>query len=212
MKYLLLLLIFPIISLSIPNQKEIEIEWTDNLEGDFSFSEEWSYAENVFINGFGQLVCDGFCEEGFQNMQDENGRIFDDSLSRYYQLLDTTHYYHTISCNAQCYEFVGTDYIQAIDLENDTIRCYTMCNAGTHSSLKFDIIGNKCIPKIELISVTPRFLEVGTEIFPSNGGHIKIDKEYLEKGILKAEFDFTFENQNFPMWWKGKIYTPIKNK
>jgi len=208
MKYFLILLIFPIISLSIPDQKEIKIEWADNLEGDFSFSEEWSYAENVFINEFGQLVCDGFCGEEFQNMRDENGRIFDDSLNRYYQLLDTAHYYHTISCDAQSYEFTGTDYIETINLGNDTIRCYTMCNAGTHSSLIFDIINNKCTPIIELNSIT----SIEKQLFPLDGGYIKIDKAYWEKGILKAEFNFTFINSEFPMWWKGRIYTPIKNK
>ena len=40
---------------------KIKIEWTENLEGDFSFKEKWNYPEYVYKNRFGQLSCDGDC-------------------------------------------------------------------------------------------------------------------------------------------------------
>ncbi|NDV70439.1 hypothetical protein [Dysgonomonas sp. 25] len=206
MKYLILLIISAFSLLPVLTPKEVEIEWVDGLEGDFSFTENWDYPENVARNSFGQLICENFCTEELSNMLDENMRIPDDSISKYYQLLDTTHYYHTISCDAQSYEFVGTDYIET-ERVGDTLRCYTLCNAGTHSSLVLNIVGDKCIPVLDLYSVTP----AGEMTFPSSGGYIKIDKQHWDKGILKAEFRFTFENDNgnLPLWWEGRIYTPI---
>lgn len=208
MKYSIYLLILLLtVSCSSP-QKGIAIEWADKLEGDFSFTENWDYAENVFQNEFGQLVCDGFCPDELIEMVDEDGRIPDDSLKKYYQLLDTTHYYHTIECDAHCYEFVGTDYIEVQKVGNDTIKCSTLCNSGTHSSLVLNITENTCTPIIELNSFTPK----GKVTFESTGGFIKIDRKEWERGSLKAEFRFTFENEDFPMWWEGKIYTTIKNQ
>ena len=191
-----------------PSPKGIAIEWTDKLEGDFSFAQEWSYPENVFRNEFGQLVCDGFCTNEIIRMHNGKGRIPNDSLEKYYQLLDTTHVYHTISCDANCYEFAGTDYIEAEKVGKDTVRCYTLCNAGTHSSLAFDIVNNNCTPVIELNSITPQ----GEVTFPSTGGYIKIDRKEWERGILKAQFHFTFQHDDSAMWWEGRIYTTIKGQ
>jgi len=202
-------ILFLILFVSCGTKNEgIQIQWVDNLDGDFSFTEQWSYAENVFSNESGQLVCDGLCDEILDKMRDENGRIFDDSLTRYYQLLDTTHYYHKIASDADVPEWVGTDFAYAYRA-GDTIRCYTMCNVGTHSSLHLSVINDKCIPYVELNSVSP----AGLQYFRAKNGYIRIDKIMMDKGILKAEFDFRFINPtdaDNPMWWKGRIYTEIK--
>lgn len=190
--------------------KTIRVDWVSDLSGNFSFTKRWNYPENVFKNSFGQLVCDGLCDPQLDLMRDENGRIYNDSLTRYYQLLDTTHQYYTISNEAQCDEWVGTDFAFAY-YSGDIIKCYTATNAATHSILRLSVIGDKCIPQIELNSIQSS----GIQYFECTGGYIKIDKMMVKKDILKADFNLTFRDASSPerpIWWKGQIYTSIQRQ
>lgn len=187
---------------------EININWTDSLVGDFSFTNNWDYPEGVYMNTFGQLSCDGICPIEIENMKAENGQIYKDSLPAFYQLVDTSHLHHTIACDAWCYEWAGTNYVTA-NKKKDTIICATLCNAGTHCSLKLTITKNTCLPIIELNSVANNS---GHSIYTCNTGKIELDRTLWNKGILKATFSFTFnhqENPSKPMFWKGKIVTKI---
>jgi len=210
-KMRMLLTLFTIfITFSCQEKDTVNVKWTDDLQGDFSFTDKWSYNEGIYLNEYGQLVCDGLCDDNSYKMIDEDGKIYPDSLHRYYQLIDTTHYYHTIENEAQCYEWAGTDFAHAYK-KKDTIKCFTACNVGTHSSLQMDLINGRCIPRIELNSVSPS----GLQYFMAKDGSVKIDKKMFDKGILKAEFDFTFEdprNLQEPLWWKGRIQTKISNE
>jgi hypothetical protein len=119
MKYILVSLIglvtfgFVIDSRFTDKSEQIKIQWIDNLDGDFDFRTKWSYSEGIYRNEFGQLSCDGFCPEGTESMKDSEGKIHPDSLTRFYQLVDTTHQFYSISCEAWCYEWGGTDFITA---------------------------------------------------------------------------------------------------
>jgi|ERR1043165_2118732 hypothetical protein len=193
--------------------KAIKIQWVDDSKGDFSFRNEWSYEENIFPNSCGQLGCDVFCPEEIDRMQTESGCIIQDSLEAFYKLVDTTHQYHTISCDAWCYEYGGTDFIEARHLGKDTAEAYTMCNAGTHCSLALLIVGNYCTPVIDLNSVA----DTVSRKFACTGGYIKIDKTAWSKDTLKAVFSFGFYNHLQPhyklkMFWKGKIYAPVRQR
>lgn len=188
------------------NTGEILITWHDSIAGDFSFKDNWSYPEGVYKNEFGQLSCDGLCPEEIDRMQDENGRIYDDSLKAFYQLVDTTHEFHSIQSEARTYEWAGTDFITVERVSKDTVICYTQNNTATHSSLDLIIVKDIVKPTIILNSITP----TGTKIHICKSGQIKIDRNLWDKGIMKAEFDFIFddkENPSEPMYWKGKIYT-----
>jgi hypothetical protein len=190
---------------------EIEISWVTILTGDFSFTKNWAYPEGIYKNKFGQLDCDGMCPEEIDRMKDKNGQIYKHSLAAFYKLLDTTHQFHSIKSESYAYEWAGTNFVTVTKKNADTIICYTHNNVATHSSLIFTIIKNKCIPTIELNSIT----KTGTKIFKCNGGQIEIDKSLLKSGIFKANFDFVFhhyENPNKPMYWKGKIYAKIENE
>jgi hypothetical protein len=190
---------------------EIHIEWTENLTGDFSFKENWSYPEGVYINEFGQLSCEGLCPSETEGMQDKNGKIFDDSLDAFYKLIDTTHQYYSIMNEAWCYEWAGTNFITVEKTGYESYNCYTHNNAGTHSSLNLKILNDECSPTIEMKSIN----KSGLKTYNCNGGQIKIDKNLWKKGIMKAEFNFTFnhvENPSKPMFWKGKIFAKIENK
>ena len=192
-------------------QGEIKINWTNNLSGDFSFKENWDYPDGVYKNEFGQLSCDGLCPPETDKMKDEEGRIFEDSLAVFYQLVDTTHRFHSIQSDAWCYEWDGTDFVTATRLNNDTILCFTHNNVATHSSLHLTITKNKCIPIIELNSINH-----STEIinYTCKSGKIEIDKNFWAKGILKAKFDLIFDHKENPpkeMYWRGNIYADIGN-
>ena len=211
MKYLLFLFIIiafnacdkPIEALQ---RGELAIEWTDSLQGDYSFTKEWDYPEGVYRNEFGQLSCDGFCPEGIDRMRDSMGIIFKDSLTAFYAMVDTTHEAHTLKSETNCYEWAGTNQIMA--LLSDTLKCYSLCNAATHCSLQFYITGNKCRPVISLNSIHSG----EKKIDDLANGYIKIDKPKFKRGILKAEFEMKFNNSaepDKPMWWKGKMYASI---
>ena len=190
---------------------EIGISWVNNLTGDFSFTKNWDYPEGVYKNEFGQLSCDGLCPQEIDRMKDKNGKIYEDSLIAFYKLVDTTHQFHSIQSDAWTYEWAGTNFVTVKKKNADTTICYTQNNVSTHSSLILTIIKDKCIPTIELNSVTP----TGIKTYNCKGGQIEIDKSLWKKGILKANFDFVFdhtENSDKPMYWKGKIYANIDNK
>jgi hypothetical protein len=194
---------------NIDKDIEIKIQWVDNLNGDFDFRTKWSYPDGIYKNQFGQLSCDGFCPEGTESMKDIEGKIYTDSLTKFYQLVDTTHQFHTILSEAWCYEWAGTDYVTAKLKDENQITCYTHSNSGTRCKLILEIINDTCIPRIELNSIS----SPGLKTYYCKGGFIKIDKNLWIKGILKAEFHFEFNNTDEPdrkMFWKGKIYTMIE--
>lgn len=190
--------------------KHTKIQWIENLEGDFNFRTQWSYPEGVFRNIFGQLSCDGLCPSGIELMIDNDGKIFADSLNKFYQLIDTTHLFHSMQCEAQCYEWSGTDFVTAKQIRPNHVRCHTLTNSGTHCSLILELIDDICIPTIELNSINATSDAL---IYYCKSGYIKIDKELWKQGILKAEFNFDFKDANNldqNIFWKGKIYTIIE--
>lgn len=204
-------ILFGISNLSCQSNRDnqIHIEWVNDLKGDFDFRTKWSYPEGIYRNQFGQLTCDGMCPEEIKSMMDNDGKINSDSLVRFYQLVDTTHQYHTISCEAWCYEWAGTDFIKAKQTNKNQIVCSPVMNSGTHCSLIIDIKDDICVPRIELMSIAAP----GLKNYYCKGGFIRIDKNSWIKGIIKAQFTFDFNNTDDPeqeMFWKGKIYTTIE--
>ena len=192
-------------SASIP----ITIKWVDNLQGDFAFTNNWSYPEGVYKNEYGQLSCDGLCPPEIDDIKDSTGRIYNDSLQAFYKLIDTTHQMHSIKCEAWCYEWTGTDFIEVIRMSRDSINCTTMTGVATHCSLQLGILKNICYASMDLSSVAP-----GADArYYCINGYLTIDKTLWENGIMKAKFSFNFghnENLERPMYWKGKIYAKIK--
>ena len=191
-------------------KNEIKIQWVTELNDDFSFINNWEYREGIYKNQFGQVSCDGFCPEKTRSMKDEKGRILKDSLEVFYQLIDTTHHYHSIQSEVNMYEYSGTHLIEVQRIHKDTIKCITINNASTHSRLIIDLVNENCIAKVDFNSIT----NIGRHTFHYKSGLFIIDKKEWKKGVLKAKFDFTFENnldKNTPLYWKGLLYRKIKN-
>lgn len=111
---------------------------------------------------------------------------------------------NSLECYAWC---GGVSEIEARRSGNKTIRCYTLTNKQTSSVLNFDIVGDVVRnARIEVHGKSTDFCRAG---------YMKIEKQALKSGILKAEFEMTF-NRNTRiqparlMLWNGKIYTKIK--
>lgn len=195
-------------SISQKFSNPVKIVWVTNLKGDFSFTKRWSYPEGVYKNEYGQLSCDGLCPTEIENMSDSTGRIYEDSLKAFYQFVDTTHIPHSIECDAWCYEWAGTNFIDVYRSSNDTVFASTWTNVATHCSLELTIMGDSCIAIIDLKSIAPG----GSAKYYCSNGTIAIDQELWKQGILKASFNFDFdhpENPRKPIFWKGKIFSKI---
>jgi hypothetical protein len=119
----------------------------------------------------------------------------------------------TLKGEARCYEYAGVSEIEVRRVSKDTIRCHTFANEASHSRLEFDIVGNSIVnPRIELNSIVSRDGK-SKFTYSCNGGFMKIDRSMLQKNILKAEFDLTFDHPENPdeiLYWKGKILSKIK--
>jgi hypothetical protein len=102
------------VQIEITKATPIRIKWVANLNGNFSFRHKWEYPEGVFRNKYGQISCDGFCPDEIESMMDKNGKIIRDSLKAFYKLVDTAHIPYSISSSAWCYEWSGTEFIDAI--------------------------------------------------------------------------------------------------
>mgnify|MGYP000743008991 CR=1 FL=1 len=187
---------------------KIIIQWAANLQGDFSFKEKWSYREGVYKNRHGQLSCDGFYPLEIDSMKDESGRIYEDSLPAFYKIIDTTHVFHSLQSHNRMYEYSGTDFIEFVKQENEIIRGESINNVSTHSSLVLELENDFCVAWVEFNSIR----DLGLNKFPLKSGTIKIDRSLFENGIIKAEFDFKFENTVEPdkeLFWNGNIYSEI---
>lgn len=176
--------------------------------GDFDFQFDWSYPENVFVNQWEQLSCDWICPPELDRMKDAQGKIYEDSLNSYYQILDTTHLPHTIKCEASMYEFTGTHFIDFKETEDGIIGT-TTANASTHSVLTIQIVNGVCYAWVDLNSIR----DLGEHRFELKVGRMMLDKASYQQGIIKGSFDFRFVNHldaDIPLFWRGTIVSTFE--
>lgn len=212
---LVLLLLALLAMLPVAAQKKpfhvrpVKVRWADSLPGDFSFRQQWSYPPNVSLTADGSLLCTGICPPQLDAMVDVAGHILRDSVAAYYRIVDTTHLYHTLRSQAHTYEWAGADYIAA-SRRHDTLAADTYCHPATHSSLRLRIVGDKCYARIIVNSINGGRQKTHKVYYYSRGS-ITIDSTLMARGILKAQFDFTFRApRGFgPMYWRGQVYKTI---
>ncbi|SNR37841.1 hypothetical protein [Lutibacter flavus] len=192
------------------SENRIKIEWVENLNGDFSFSEKWSYGDGIYRNQNGELRLDSGMvpeeiAETITRKYDENNRIYKDSLTEYYKIVDTTHIFHSIKSNGNYY------HMEFKKMGNGEIKGETINNISGYSHLHIKLKNDYCYAWIEYNSVS----DEGNHIFNLKNGRILIDKSLFKKGIIKTEFDFDFKNTldlNEKWSRKGKIYSYIKTE
>lgn len=210
-KLLSIITLFSFLFLSFKDKSkkvDLNITWVNKLEGDFNFTKNWSYKTHLVKNDMNQLICDGICSQKSRNILDSMGRIPQDSISKYYQLIDTNHYYHTFQSKTNCYEWGTSNFIH-FNKRQKTIYGYSELNESTHCTLKLILHDHRINAWIEYNSVA----NAKNYIFPLKAGKFILDKNYFKKGVLKAKFKLHFINKkehNKPIQWEGLICTKIE--
>lgn len=197
---------------SQPKLAHFTINHVDDFEDEqFSFTQKWSYPEGVYLSQYGQLICDGLCPEGAENYINEQGKIGPQSLEKYYEIVDTTHYFHTFFSNSNAPEFAGSNFISAVRHLDGSILCESANNVATHSSLHLKLDGTNLIAWIEVNSINP---SIGRKKLQCISANFNLSDRAYEKGFLKAEFNLLFANtihpENGDIYWNGKICTKIQ--
>ena len=207
---LVILLGFLLNSSSVNKKDDIQIEisWFTNLKGNFSFASKWSYASNVGLNAAQQIACLQNCSNRVQKMMDEDGLIISDSTDAYYQIVDSTRKYHTLESRSTLSDWKPSNFINVRKYGNFTIEGSVIADSTSKCSVFFRIKDNY------LTAWAYHKPDKGSsKIFRLNGGKIFLDDAAFAKGIFKATFSFTFENEINslkPLFWSGKIHAKIE--
>ncbi len=189
-------------------KKTVAMIFVSHIDADFSFTDNWDYDWGIYKNQYGQLSCDGFCPDRAYEMK-VDGKIPEDSLEAFYQIVDTSHLHYTMQSEAEMYEWTGCNYVYIKRDSNNHIIGETGITPGTHSTLNFEIINDKC-------KVWAHYNSISTlkpRDFPFKSGFIKIEQDAFQADTIKAQFDLQFSNtleSNKKLSWKGLIYAPIK--
>ncbi len=181
---------------------KVKIQWTQKLEDDFSFNNKWSYPEGVYRNKWGQLSCDGFCPEEAYKLMTDSGKVYEDSLESFYNIIDTSHLHYSLSSKTNSIGYSNSDFISfRIDSEEKILGA-SQTNASGYSRLFIELSEDSCTAWIEYRSI----YNTDIELFRLVKGSIKIDQSSYERGIIRGVFDFVF-TENY--YWEGKIYSAI---
>lgn len=98
-------------------------------------------------------------------------------------MVETTHQFHSILCEAGCYDWAGTDFIKPNQQTNkNEIVFYTQTNVETLSSLILETKHDFCTPRIEHYSIS----EPNPKIYYCKNGHIIIDGNLYRKNYSKS--------------------------
>ena len=195
-------------SINIKDDIQIEISWFTNLKGNFSFASKWSYASNVGLNDAQQIACLQNCSDRVQKMMDEEGLIISDSTDAYYQIVDSTRKYHTQESRSTLYDWKPSNFIKVRRYGNFVLEGSVIQDSSSNCSLFFRIKDSY------LTAWAYHKPDKGSsKIYRLNGGKIFLDDAAFAKGIFKATFSFTFENEINslkPLFWSGKIHAKIE--
>ncbi|MDG1332596.1 MAG: hypothetical protein P8P74_09720 [Crocinitomicaceae bacterium] len=208
MKFILFLFsVLPFIGIS-----QVDFTWADSVEGDFSFIENWDYEEGIYVNKWGQLSCDGFCPIEIDRMKDDQGRIYDDSLTAFYSYVDTTHHHYTHEGTAKSYGFEECHYASAKVLLGK-VHIQTHVNMSTHTSLHIVFDPNEAFEKrtFKIYLIYNSIRNVPRQYFIALNGNVEISKKKFDEGIIQMKFDLVFqsEGEDELQSWEGKILTRL---
>lgn len=170
---------------------EIQIRWVNDLPGDFSFRDNWSYPEGADTT----RLFHSMESEGENNKWTTSSRI------------------PTMREGRQPDEFrmvrFRADFISVERIHKDSVICYAMNRDS--SCLNLVIAENTVRATMES---NGKETSSGKIFYYCSKGKMTIDKNLWEQGILKATFDFKFDDKETApyghTYWRGKIYTEIK--
>jgi len=204
-----LLLLVTALGLKAQAPARVPITWVKGFDKDFKFASTWHYADHIYRNAYGQLSCDGLCPPETEAMKDSTGRIYTDSLQSFYALVDTSHHYRSIECEARYREWAGAEEVAVRTDSSGALVVATQMGIGTHCSFRLHILGDSCMASVYLLSIIPK----NDELAWARSGFIRIDPALWKKGVLKAEFYFDFsrpgQKKQEAYFWSGRIYTAL---
>ncbi|MBS1634572.1 MAG: hypothetical protein JST26_01530 [Bacteroidetes bacterium] len=189
------------------------VQWCDSLAGDFTFTRQWSYPWGVEMKKNGHAGCadGGFCPERCYRMMDDQGIVLKDSTEIFYRLLDTTHLFHTLECEAKMSEWDGSDFMHVYRSTPTSVYAYSETSISTHCSLQLRFEHDTCYASVDLNSIMPE----GSAVYYCLKGFVQLDRIYWAKGMMKARFEFYFKEPGSSkelLYWKGRIMAPIMLK
>lgn len=182
----------------------ISISWFQELKGDFSFANEWEYAEGIKINDYQQIICSK-CPLRAEKMLDKRRKISSDSINVFYDLIDSTRHYYSLNSRSTLTNLKENRFVMIKKYGDFTIEGVTKNQDGINCSLFFRI-------KDDLITSWIYIKKTeGTKIYKLKEGKFFADKSAYDSGILKANFSFVYESENSlkPIYWSGKIHSKI---
>jgi len=183
-------------------QIPITVKYVEHLTYDSSFTELWDYAENVFVNDQGELVCDWSCPPRLDKMRGLDGSIIRDSLEVYYQLFDTSHFFHNIKCATNAPAFSECNYVSIEQTGILSFTGFTAVSAATHTSLMFDVRGSTAQAKVYFNDIRGP-----AQLFKLESGSIEIDESDLYRGWFTARFSMFFKRPGYDnIEWFGVMH------
>lgn len=180
---------------------KLKITWVDSIHGDFSFT-EIPYEKTDFLHlSFPTIEEDSLFKARIARMRNDDNQIIQDSMETYLSLVDTSLHY---SIYSEEVPYGGT--------QGTALMSFSQIKS-TISGVYGDIFGNSMNIVIEnnTVSAWTVWNVINSQgawnsVQPLAGGYINIDRNLYKKGIIKAEFDFSFEStQN----WKGLLYSKV---
>ena len=182
----------------------ISISWFQELKGDFSFANEWEYAEGIKINDYQQIICSK-CSQRAEKMLDKRRKIYADSINVFYQLIDSTRHYYSLNSRSTLTNLNEDRFVLIKKYGDFTIEGVAKNQDGINCSLFFRI-------KDDLITSWIYIKKSeDIKIYKLKEGKFFADKSAFDRGILKANFSFVYESGNSlkPIYWSGKIHSKI---
>jgi len=210
---------------------KLNIDWTDNLDGDFSFKDKWQYDDATVFNLENK-------DSVFPTRERIDGDLSEfckkwaakeDELRKYIDSMEyinlTTQYPYTLKTIYE-FKFERFGFMLAEQIDSRTVECQSNYILSGFV-LNLNIVGNVCYPVIGFPehdngdflqplpfvipeSYTPSPFE---KILPCKEGSITIDKTCWNEGWLKSSFSFVFDKSDSGTFTlSGKIFTPIRFK
>ena len=186
------------------NGFSIPISWFNELKGDFSFTNNWEYADGIELNDYQQIIC-WKCPPRAQKILDKRRKVPTDSLAVFYSLIDSTRHYFSLDSRSTLTNMNNNHFITVKRYGDFTVEGFTKSRDSLNCSLFFRI-------KDDFINSWV-YVKNGndTKIYTLKEGKFFTDKKVYENGFLKANFSFVYESENSfkAIFWSGKMYAKI---
>ena len=206
--FLLITLLFPLLGWA-----QINFITAVDCELDSASTRGWEYQEGIFTNKWGQLSCDGFCPREIDLMKNDQGRIFDDSLTAFYSYIDTTHRHFTLERSNEPYEY-GQAHYMITEKRDGKLFLRSEMNLALNTSIhiEFDPSPENSF-KLKTYLIYYSLSDQPPRTFNLLSGQVEFCEQAYNEGFLQLKFDLNFETEQWSKEkfqnWNGKIFIAL---